>query len=73
MGQHLMRRAGALLAWADSTAVHAPSAKQSQIGDLDPMFRALVNGEISVGRAREIVREWQDGLPWTLPGDRFPS
>lgn len=38
-------------------------------GDLDPMFRALAAGEISIGRAREIVQEWRVGRPWVLPDD----
>jgi hypothetical protein len=38
-------------------------------GALDPAFRALSQGEISVARMHEIVSLWLSGQPFTLPDD----
>lgn len=44
--------------------------KQSlTVGDLAPAFRCLIDGEISMGRMREIVNLWLVGMPWRLPSD----
>lgn len=40
------------------------------VGDLVPAFRAMRDGDISMGRLIEIVHGWLDGKPYLLPDER---
>lgn len=44
-----------------------------RVGELDPAFRCLIDGEISMGRMREILKLWLAGMSWQLPSDQEHS
>lgn len=61
--------AAAVLARSTLASVRLTEMALPAIGALDPVFRAFADGDISLGRVHEIVRDWQDGRPFDLPKD----